>query len=61
MHVLHTMNQPFSSQSSLLIPLKISENSKGFQGDQKGTLGRKGLIYNNRISDLWLLSVSAFC
>ena len=38
-----------------IFPFNPPENIrklKGFQGDQKGTLGRKGLIYNNRISDL---------
>ena len=38
--------KPFSSQCSLLIPLKTSENT-WFDPNQKGTLGRKGLISDN--------------
>ena len=46
-HILSETNQPFSSQCSLLNPLKTSEKKVflSFQGDQNGTLGRKWLTY----------------
>ena len=47
--------QPFSSQCSLLIPLKTSENQTSenlsdflmFSGDQKGAIGKKRVKINN--------------